>query len=50
MYVNSGFTHILSAEEFRTDESEMGSWPVGPDCLDKHPELREYIIEEQKGT
>jgi hypothetical protein len=44
VYVNSGFSHILTAEEFQQDEGEMGSWPVGADCLSKHPEIRPYII------
>jgi hypothetical protein len=45
VHVNSGFSHILTVEEFKADAGEMGSWPVGPDCLNKHPELCEYIIE-----
>lgn len=44
VYVDSGFSHILTAEEFQQDAGEMGSWAIGNDCLQKHPELQPYII------
>jgi len=48
VYVNSGFSHILNTEEIAQDEGEMGWFPVGPDCLKKHPELRSYVRASEK--
>lgn len=27
------------------DGGDLGHYPVGPDCLRKHPELRNYLVE-----
>jgi hypothetical protein len=43
VYVNSGFSHILTEDEFRQDEGQMLLFPIGADCLRKHPEVRSYV-------
>jgi hypothetical protein len=35
---------VTEAEAATLDEqSDMGMWPIGADCLKKHPDLRPYI-------
>jgi hypothetical protein len=43
VYVNDGFSHILTADEFRQEAGEMGLFPIGANCLQKHPEIRPYV-------
>jgi hypothetical protein len=43
VYVDSGFTHLLTMASFQQDAGEMGLFPVGMNCLCKHPEIQPYI-------
>ena len=47
--VDHGLTHLLTEKEFEEDEGGFGLWPIGKNCLEKHPELREYVILVTKG-
>lgn len=48
VHVHGGFSTIVTEEEAKklnvTDGgADMGMFPIGPDCLKKHPELRTYV-------
>lgn len=44
VYVNNGFTHILTPREFNEQATiNMGLFPIGATCLRLHPELKPYI-------
>ena len=48
LYVHAGGTAVVTEEEYdimETVESGagLGGWPIGRDCLRKHPELRPYL-------
>lgn len=52
VHVHGGLQTIVTEEEAEqlnnSDESggDMGMWPIGTDCLKKHPELRPYAQEQ----
>jgi len=37
-------THIFSEDGKELDGGDLGLYPIGSDCLKKHPELKEYAI------
>ena len=40
-----GFTLVTKEEaENLNSNGDLGAWPVGTDCLKKHPEIVPYII------
>lgn len=50
VHVHGGFTTIVTeqeAERLNATEyvrADMGMFPIGSDCLRKHPELKEYVV------
>jgi len=51
VHVHEGLLTIVTEEEAtRLNEDDpsgdMGMWPIGTDCLKKHPELRPYVQEQ----
>jgi hypothetical protein len=47
VHVYLGFTLITSEEAENIDPSgDLGAWPIGANCLKKHPEIKPYLIGE----
>lgn len=43
--VNGGLDEcVLPGTADTTDAAYMGAFPVGPDCLRRHPELRPFVV------
>jgi hypothetical protein len=47
-------TTLVTAEEIATlpddvlpQNADLGCWPIGADCLKKHPEIVPYLIKEK---
>jgi len=41
---NGGASIVTEEEAAELDpRAEMGWWPIGPDCLKSHPELKPYV-------
>ena len=47
--INGGHTALHPDDEslYVSDGGDMYHFPVGPDCLRRHPELREYVTKVQ---
>lgn len=47
VHLYMGATLVTEEEAKTIDESgDLGGWPIGNDCLRKHPEIRPYLIGE----
>lgn len=47
-HVHGGFSVLVTEDEAKTmnEGADMGMFPIGSDCLKKHPELRPYVQEQ----
>lgn len=47
VHVHNGGTHLVTEEEAATmnEAADLGNYPIGNDCLKKHPELKKYTKE-----
>lgn len=45
VHVHNGGTYLVTEEEAANlnDAGDCGMYPIGPDCLRQHPELRPYV-------
>ena len=51
VYMANDGEHLLSIKEAAQDPhawEELGQWPIGPDCMRMHPELKDYIVQVEK--
>lgn len=46
VHVHQGGSSVVTEEEAKTLDpaSDLGCWPVGSDCLRRHPELNPYAV------
>lgn len=52
---NTAFVRIIAATAIGTPteaeadpDADMGLYPIGPDCLRRHPELKPYVMTEEQ--